>query len=58
MEYHLLCISLLREQDKYMVPWSRVHKAFQNQDQDQTQVKHSSTMDYFFKTYYNYLTID
>jgi len=35
-----------------------VHKAFQNQDQDQTQFKHSSTMDYFFKTYYNYLTID
>ena len=37
--------------------WPRVHKAFQNQDQDQGQVKHSSTMD-FFKTYYNYLTIE
>jgi len=36
---------------------SRVHKAFQNQDQDQAQVKKSSNM-YFFKTYYNYLTID
>jgi len=29
--------------------WSRVHKAFQNQDQDQAQVKYSSTMDFFLK---------
>jgi len=35
----------------------RVHKAFQNTDQDQAQVKNSYIMD-FFKTYYNYLTID
>ena len=34
-----------------------VHKAFQNQDQDQAQVKNSFTMD-FFPSYYNYLTID
>jgi len=33
------------------------HNAVQNQDQDQAQVKHSSTMD-FLKTFYNYLTID
>ena len=37
--------------------WPRVHKAFQNVDQDQAQVKHSFTMD-FLKTYYNYITID
>ena len=35
----------------------RVHKAFQNKDQDQAQVKQSHIMD-FFQTYYNYLTID
>jgi len=35
----------------------RVHKAFQNQDQDQAQVKDYFTMDPF-KTYYNYFTID
>ena len=27
--------------------WPRVHKAFQNQDQGQAQVKKSSTMDFF-----------
>ena len=27
--------------------WSRVHKAFQNQDQDQAQVKNNYTMDIF-----------
>jgi len=37
--------------------WPRVHKAFQNKDQDQAQVKHSYIMD-FFKTFYNYLTSD
>jgi len=26
--------------------WPRVHKAFQSQDQDQAQVKHSFTMDF------------
>ena len=36
--------------------WARVHKAFQNQDQDQAQVKNSFTMN-FFKTYI-YVTID
>jgi len=36
--------------------WSRVHKAFQNQDQDQAQVKTYFTMDVFLKTCYNYLT--
>jgi len=35
--------------------WPRVHKAFQNTDQDQAQVNNSYIMD-FFKTYYNYLT--
>ena len=35
----------------------RIHKAFLNQDQDQAQVKNSSNED-FFKTYYNYWTID
>jgi len=34
----------------------RVHKAFQNQAQDQAQVNNYFTMD-FFKTYFNYLTI-
>ena len=33
--------------------WPSVHKAFQVQDQDQTQVKYSFTID-FFETYYNY----
>ena len=32
------------------------HKAFQNTDQDQAQVKHSYIMD-FFKTYNHYLTL-
>ena len=38
--------------------WFRFHKAFQNQDQDQTQVKDYFTMDFVFKTNYTYLTID
>ena len=38
-------------------PWPRVHKAFQNLDQDQAQVKHSLLWT-FFETYNNYLTID
>ena len=37
--------------------WPRVHKAFQNQDQDQAQVK-LPLLWTFFDTYYNYLTID
>ena len=35
----------------------RVHKDFQNKDQDQAQIKDSYIID-FFKTYNNYLTID
>ena len=35
-----------------------VHKAFQNQDQDQAHVKKFFYYGLFFKTYYNYLTID
>ena len=35
----------------------RVHKAFQNQDQDQAQVKFPLLWT-FFETYHNYLTID
>ena len=30
-------------------PWPRVHKAFQNQDQDQSQVKNSFTMPFVLK---------
>ena len=41
----------------YYTLMARVHKDFQNKVQDQAQVKHSYIMD-FFKTYYNYLTID
>ena len=36
----------------------QTHEAFQNQDQDRAQVKNSSSMDCFFKTYHNYLTIE
>ena len=36
---------------------ARVHKAFQNQDQDQASVKTNFTMD-CFKTNYNFSTID
>ena len=30
-------------------PWPRVHKAFQNQDQDQSQVKNSFTIPFVLK---------
>ena len=31
------------------MPWPRVHKAFQNQDQDQAQVKNYFTMVFLIK---------
>ena len=33
------------EREISTLSWPRVHKAFQNQDQDQAQVKHYFTMD-------------
>ena len=45
--------STYKEED--IVTWPHVHKAFQNQNQDQAQVKKLWIV---FKAYHNYLTID
>ena len=52
-----MCMADLTNKEEDIVTWPHVHKAFQNQNQDQAQVKNSSTMD-CFKAYHNYLTID
>jgi len=33
--------------NEIQIPWPRVHKTFQNKDQDQTRVKISYIMDFF-----------
>jgi len=41
-------LNKIPEDHVYELTWPRVHKAFQNQDQDQAQVKKSFTMDFLW----------
>ena len=47
IEYRLW-LNKIPEDHVYELTWPRVHKAFQNQDQDQAQVKKSFTMDFLW----------
>ena len=43
-----VCVAVMLELEfEYLVDQARVHKAFQDQDQDQAQVKNYFTMDLF-----------